>query len=261
MLPGQRTHARTHTRTRASRQRADLRRTARQRTSEGLPAHDESVQYDGCHAGRERQVLQRVVLHGASDISQPVESRPRHAACPPDGKMRSGRTTVMRIVRPTRRLSRASPRSSTRPGRSSGTATEGVEDHGARGKGLQMLSQRGDILHVADMVHQENSPSVENAPRAPIAAPGEARSRGEIVAREGGAQGPRSEPSWPRSLYMSSSSERAPPGCYWTALPRRPGPVSGRTGARRKKVTKWTNRPFCHLFHFHQQDPASEKIA
>ena len=62
---------------------------------------------------------------------------------------------------------------------------EGVEDHGARGKGLQMLSQRGDILHVADMVHQENSPSVENAPRAPIAAPGEARSRGEIVAREG----------------------------------------------------------------------------
>ena len=137
------------------------------------------------HAGRERQVLQRVVLHGASDISQPVESRPRHAACPPDGKMRSGRTTVMRIVRPTRRLSRASPRSSTRPGRSSGTATEGVEDHGARGKGLQMLSQRGDILHVADMVHQENSPSVENAPRAPIAAPEEARSRGEIVAREG----------------------------------------------------------------------------
>ena len=178
-------HARTHTRTRASRQRADLRRTARQRTSEGLSAHVESVQYDGCHAGRERQVLQRVVLHGASDISQPVESRPRHAACPPDGKMRSGRTTVMRIVRPTRRLSRASPRSSTRPGRSSGTATEGVEDHGARGKGLQMLSQRGDILHVADMVHQENSPSVENAPRAPIAAPGEARSRGEIVAREG----------------------------------------------------------------------------
>ena len=126
MLPGQRTHARAHTRTRASRQRADLRRTARQRTSEGLPAHVESVQYDGCHAGRERQVLQRVVLHGASDISQPVESRPRHAACPPDGKMRSGRTTVMRIVRPTRRLSRASPRSSTRPGRSSGTATEGV---------------------------------------------------------------------------------------------------------------------------------------
>ena len=123
----QRTHARTHTRTRASRQRADLRRTARQRTSEGLPAHVESVQYDGCHAGRERQVLQRVVLH----------------------------------------------------------------------------------------------------------------------------EGPRSEPSWPRSLYMSSSSERAPPGCYWTALPRRPGPVSGRTGARRKKVTKWTIRPFCHLFHHH----------
>ena len=50
---------------------------------------------------------------------------------------------------------------------------------------------------------------------------------------------------------MSSSSERAPPGCYWTALPRRPGPVSGRTGARRKKVTKWTNRPFCNLFHPH----------
>ena len=110
-----RTHAYTHAR--ASRQRADLRRTARQRTSEGLPAHVESVQYDGCHAGRERQVLQRVVLHGASDISQPVESRPRHAACPPDGKMRSGRTTVMRIVRPTRRLSRASPRSSGRRGR------------------------------------------------------------------------------------------------------------------------------------------------
>ena len=67
----------------------------------------------------------------------------------------------------------------------------------------------------------------------------------------GGAQGPRSEPSWPRSLYMSSSSERAPPGCYWTALPRRPGPGCGRTGARRKKVRNWTVRPFSNLFHPH----------
>ena len=50
---------------------------------------------------------------------------------------------------------------------------------------------------------------------------------------------------------MSSSSERAPPGCYWTALPRRPGPVSGRTGARRKKVRNWTVRPFSNLFHPH----------
>ena len=234
MLPGQRTHARIHARAR----RGNVQICGALRGS-GL-RRDSPPTSRACST---TAATQGVSVRSCSEsscmehhISQPVESRPRHAACPPDGKMRSGRTTVMRIVRPTRRLSRASPRSSTRPGRSSGTATEGVEDHGARGKGLQMLSQRGDILHVADMVHQENSPSVENAPRAPIAAPGEARSRGEIVAREGGAQGPRSEPSWPRSLYMSSSSERAPPGCYWTALPRRPGPVSGRTGARRKKV-------------------------
>ena len=50
---------------------------------------------------------------------------------------------------------------------------------------------------------------------------------------------------------MSSSSERAPPGCYWTALPRRPGAVCGRTGARRKKVRNWTVRPFSDLFHPH----------
>ena len=56
---------------------------------------------------------------------------------------------------------------------------------------------------------------------------------------------------------MSSSSERAPPGCYWTALPRRPGPVSGRTGARQKKVRNWTVRPFSDLFlpPLYQQDP------
>ena len=59
------------------------------------------------------------------------------------------------------------------------------------------------------------------------------------------------EPSWPRSLYMSSSSERAPPGCYWTALPRRPGPVSGRTGARRNRQTNWTNRPICLSIYPH----------